>query len=128
MFYLLTHKAMKTNATINELKQAIELTNQKHGYRLSFERIEQKTKNRVIFTLKTPSKVKGARVSHSGRNLPKASWHAHGHFFDTLFSVNPDAFIDSLGHRITKDAGNWQDRNVGSYAFPKMFSECSIGE
>lgn len=120
---------MKTSATIEQLSQALKLTNETHGYQLSFNRIEQFSKNRVIFTLKSPSKVKGARVSHSGRNLPKASWHAHGNFFDLLFIVNPSAIVYTHGtKKITKDSGNWEDIQIGSRMNPLMMSETSIEE
>lgn len=118
---------MKTNATIPQLCEAIKAVNTEHGYQLSFNRIEQSTKNRVLFTLKTPSKVKGARTSATGRNLPKASWHAHGHFFDMLFTINPSAFVDTMGKRIAVGF-DWEDRNVGSHYQPVYMSETSIGE
>ncbi len=119
---------MKTTATIKELRKALLKTNKKHGYKLGFERIEQFTKNKVLFTLKSPSKIKGARVSHSGRNLPKASWHAHGNFFDMLFEINPNAIVTTGQKKITINEGNWQDIQIGSIMFPKLMSSTSIGE
>lgn len=120
---------MKTNATIQELEQTLKNTNEKHGYQLSFERLEQSTRNKVTFTLKSPSKVKGARISWSGRNLAKASWHAHGHFFEELFLVNPNAVVVSRGSsKITSDSGNWEDIQIGSMMNPVYMSETSIGE
>jgi len=117
---------MTTNATISELYQALTLTNENHGYSLEFNRIEQKTGKTVLFTLKTKSRVKGSRLSHSGRNLAKASWHAHGNFFESLFVINPNAKVKSLGKEITKDSGNWIDYNCGSFYSPVMASSLSI--
>lgn len=118
---------MLTTATIQELNQALTLTNKTHGYQLSFNRIEQKTKNRVLFTLKSPSKVNGARTSATGRNLAKASWHAHGHFFDILFELNDKVQVTTGRHKITANGGNWQDFNIGSFYHPVMMSQTSIG-
>jgi hypothetical protein len=119
---------MKTTATIDQLRETLKITNEKHGYKLEFNRLEQSTRNRVLFTLKSPSKIKGARISHSGRNLPKASWHAHGNFFDELFIINPQAVVFSLDKKITVNEGNWSDYNIGSHFKPMMASETSIGE
>jgi hypothetical protein len=47
-----------------------------------------------------------------------ACWHVHGWVFDALFTVAPDAIVDSAGTKITRNAGNWTDWNVGSSMFP----------
>jgi len=117
---------MTTNATIQELNTALAIINKDYDGNISFETLEQKTKNRVSFTLKAKSGLKGARLSHSGRKLPKASWHVHGELFDTLFSLRSDIFILSLGKRIDANGGNWQDSNIGSIVNPLYFSQTSI--
>lgn len=117
---------MVTNATPAELRQALDKINKKYDGNISFCTLEHKTKSRVSFTLAAKSKLKGARRSHSGRNLPKASWHVHGDLFDALFEIREDIFILSLGARITKDEGNWVDRQVGSPMQPVFMSELSI--
>ncbi len=61
---------MTTNATIQELNTALAIINKDYDGNISFETLEQKTKNRVSFTLKAKSGLKGARLSHSGRKLP----------------------------------------------------------
>lgn len=114
---------MTTNANINELQNALSILNKQYDGNISFETLEQKTKNRVSFTLKAKSKLKGARTSASGRNMPKASWHVHGTLFDILFELRSDIFILSLGKKITIDGGNWQDTQIGSN---KMYSQTSI--
>jgi hypothetical protein len=116
---------MKTNATIDQLKKAMELLNKVYPS-VSFKEMEQISKNRVRFTLKAKSKEPGARVSHSGRNLPSASWHAHGEFFDILMGIDSNLFILSNGQRIDINGGNWQDKNIGSLYSPCYFSETSI--
>lgn len=116
---------MKTNATINELTAAMAELQKKYPA-VSFQTLEQKTKGRVSFTLKAKSGEPGSRLGYSGRKLPRASWHAHGDFFDILFSVRSDIFIDSLGKRIDINGGNWQDSNIGSIRNPVYFSEVSI--
>ena len=46
---------MITNATIQELETALEKVNKDYNNNLIFNRLEQKTKNRVSFTLKIKS-------------------------------------------------------------------------
>lgn len=116
---------MKTNTSFSNLTQALEAVNTKHGYKLSFDRLETKGKY-IFFTLKTASKIPGARVSWSGRNLPKASWHAHGYLFDEIFNLDSTAIIYSGEQKITKMQGNWIDRNIGSHFAPCMYSQTSI--
>jgi hypothetical protein len=118
---------MKTKATKNEVLQAIENVNKKYGYQIMLNNAEQKG-NYFHFTIRSRfSGIAGSRFSHSGRKLVSASWHAHGYLFDELFKINPDVFILVSGAgKITKDAGNWQDRNIGSNFQPAMFSSLSI--
>ena len=116
---------MKTTATRHEVLQAIDTVNKEHGYKIYLNRDEQKGKW-FHFTIKSPSKVPGARISVTGRNLACASWHAHGYLFDEIFKLNESAVIWSGGEKITIEGGNWQDRNVGSYVHPVYFSETSI--
>jgi hypothetical protein len=117
---------MKTNATIAQLNEALKELNKNYDGNISFREIEQVNSKRVKFTLKAISKKKGARISTTGRNLPFASWHVHGDFFDILFSIDENIYIWSAGKKITKDNGNWEDRNVGSNFHPMYFSETSI--
>jgi hypothetical protein len=117
---------MTTNATISELNQALKVINAKYAGNISFNRIEQKTAGRVIFTLQAKSGQPGARYSFSGRRLPKASWHVHGEFFDALFSIRPTIFVRSLGKKIDVNNGNWEDKEIGSMMQPKKFSQTSI--
>jgi hypothetical protein len=116
---------MKTTANKNTVKQALENVNQAQGYELEFNRFDR-TGKYVNFTLKTASKIPGARVSWSGRNLAKASWHAHGYLFDEIFKIEPEAVIISLGKKITINDGNWEDMQIGSLASPCYMSQTSI--
>ena len=116
---------MKTTATKEQVLQAVSIVNNREGYQISLNRADQSGKW-FNFTLKSPSKVAGARISATGRNLPKASWHAHGYIFEEIFELNPDAVIWSGGNKIDANEGNWQDRNVGSIYRPCYFSETSI--
>ncbi len=118
---------MKTNASRDTVLQAIANVNKKRKYQISLNRDEQKGKN-FFFTLKTPSKVPGARKSHTGRHMPKASWHAHGFVFEEIFKLDPSAHIVSGTEKIVSGphGGNWEDRNIGSIMNPCYFSEVSI--
>lgn len=116
---------MKTTASHQTVSTAIETVNKEQGYQIEFNRNDQSGKW-FNFTLKSKSGIPGARTSHSGRNLACASWHAHGYVFDEIFKLDPNAVIVSVGEKITKDFGNWQDRNIGSMMNPCYFSETSI--
>ena len=116
---------MKTNATRQTIISAIEIVNKREGYQIELNRDDQ-TGKWYNFTLKSKSGIPGARTSHSGRNLACASWHAHGYIFDEIFNIEPEAVIYSGGEKITKNFGNWQDRNIGSVYQPCNFSETSI--
>ena len=117
---------MITNATEQELQSALKVVNKNYGNNIIFNRLEQKGK-KMAFTLKIKSskQSKGTRKSFQGRRLACACWHVHGEFFDALFGVNKDAFVDSSGvGKITKDNDlNWTDRNIGSIMQPMLFSE-----
>lgn len=130
------------NATIENLQQALTAVNSKYAGNVTFNRIEQKTRNAVQFTLRVVSSHgKGARLSQSvnrngnRKHMTAACWHVHGHFFEELLAVAPRAVI-TTGYdpttgrklRITADGGNWQDRNIGSQAYPLMYSDaCECG-
>lgn len=104
---------MKTNVTRETVLKAINNVNNERGYQLSLNR-DDYSGNWYNFTLKTPSKVAGSMVSASGRNMPKASWHAHGYLFDEIIKLEPNAVIITYGTmEISKDGGNWTDYNSG---------------
>lgn len=115
---------MITNASQSELHQALDKINEKYEGNIFFNTILNKEK-RVSFTLAAVSGKYGSRNSASGRKMPKASWHAHGDFFDALFEINPDCFVRSQGKKITKDAGNWEEIKTGSFYSPSYMSDHS---
>ena len=115
---------MKTTASEETLKKALEKVNKERGYSLSFNRFDR-TGKYVNFTLKSPSRVPGSRRSRMGRNLPCASWHAHGYFMEEVFYLDPEAVIYSLGKPIYKGF-RWEDHNIGSLMYPMNMSESSI--
>lgn len=117
---------MKTNATFHELNLALAIVNKKYTGNISLFDVSNVSKNRVRFRLKAIAGLNGARKSPDGKNLPFASWHVHGEFFDALFSIREDIFIYSGGKKITIAGGNWEDRNIGSIMQPCDFSEVSI--
>jgi hypothetical protein len=116
---------MKTTASNLTLIAALNNVNKAHNYQLSFNRFEKKGKY-YFFTIKSPSKVSGARTSYSGRNLAKASWHAHGFIFDEIFKIEPEAIVYSGLSKITIEYGNWVDIQIGFRMNPMMYSETSI--
>jgi hypothetical protein len=124
-FDLSTLTKMKTTAKLTTVTKAIKSVNKRYGYKIEFKTCEQRGKW-VHFTIKSKSGIPGARESHSGRNLPSASWYAHGFLFDQIFKMEPSAIIWSAKRRITKQSGNWEDFNIGSVMQPCYFSDVSI--
>ena len=121
---------MDTTATISELETALMRVNEKYDGNIRFKRLEQKNGRRVLFTLTVnSSREAGHRLGNftfSGkpqRRMAAACWHAHGDFFESLFEVNPQAVVRAGIRKITRDAGNWQDWNIGSMMQPMYYSE-----
>lgn len=103
---------MKTTAEKHTVETAIKEVNKERGYQIELNRADW-TGKWFNFTLKSKSGIPGARKSRSGRNLPCASWHAHGYVMDKIFEIEPDAVINSLGNKLT--AGFlWEDQNIGA--------------
>ena len=124
---------MITNATETQLFQALSKLNEMYDGNISLVYVRRQSKNRNRFRLAAKSGKKGSRWSCSGdpnivRKLPCASWHAHGYYFDFLFTLDPNIWIQSRGNKITKDRGNWQDIQIGSIMNPLYMSDTSIGE
>lgn len=120
------------NVNIQDLEAALEEINASYyNGNIEFKNIEDISSSKtdkVRFTLKVKSsKAAGAsRNPISSRRSAAACWHAHGHFFDVLIKLVPDAEIVSAlqGKRIiNKDGGNWQDAQLGSYFYPYYASE-----
>lgn len=117
---------MRTNATPETVKKALEQVNKEHGYKLEFNRFEIRG-NWTHFTIKSEkSGIPGSRYSWSGRKLVSASWHAHGYLFENILEIEPNCRIWSNGKKIDKTGGNWQDTNIGSLFQPCYFSDTSI--
>lgn len=115
---------MKTTATTSQLNEALSYVNKLYDSNVMFRNIEQLSKNRVTFTLRTKeSRKAGSKVSWTGRHIPAACWHVHGHFFEYLFKKYPGVKIWSFGKLMLSNADNWKDQNIGSIACPVFFSE-----
>ena len=115
---------MKTNTTMQNVINAVNAVNAEQNYQIEFKRLEYAGK-KVLFTLKSKSKIPGSRISYSGRNLPAASWHAHGFIFEEIFKLDPTCYIETMGKKLF--AGfSWEDKNIGSRLSPCYFSETSI--
>jgi hypothetical protein len=115
---------MKTNATKNQLIEALNFVNKSFDDNIKFKTLEQKTSKVISFTLTVKdSKQSGSRRGNSGKRIAAACWHVHGYFFEYLFLTYPGVYIWSQGKKLTSNDDNWQDKNIGSYFHPLMFSE-----
>ena len=118
--------------TSEDLQKALFEVNKKYEDNIKFNNFKQKASMTFLVTLKCKdSKKAGHRrgaISNpedncKGRLLINACWHVHGHFFEQLFKVNPNARVRTGKDLITIEGGNWQDRNIGSLIYPLWFSE-----
>lgn len=114
-----------TNVTVEQMAKALAKVNKQFKGNLDFEHLEP-TKRGADFRLRVKdSHGKGAKLGFSGKHTVAACWHAHGHFFEALLAVEPNAVIVSRGGpgvKITRQGGNWQDCNIGSQVQPMMYS------
>ena len=115
--------------TTDQMETALQKVNQKYDGNVIWKRFEQNGSG-VHFTLTVnkstnPGGRLGFHLTSKGnrRHIAAACWHVHGDFFDALFDIAPDAYVRSMGRKITKDQGNWQDRNIGSQMNPFYYSE-----
>jgi hypothetical protein len=145
------------NCTQHDLEAALEVVNTHYADNIRFKSLDRDGRGfRFTLTVRQTSLGKGAsKVSAPGirrgfhhpwstrngsalvpRRIAAACWHVHGHFFDALFTVAPDARIfssfykrDSGNGWITKDGGNWIDGNIGSMMQPcKMSAACDCDD
>lgn len=124
--------------TTEQMEEVLRKVNEKYQDNIRWKRFEQNGSG-VHFTL-TVNSSSGAGGRRSGsqfqikkdgkrRRIAAACWHVHGDFFDALFDIAPNAYVRSMGRRIDKTQGNWQDRNIGSQAYPFMYSDaCDCNE
>ena len=117
------------NVTMEDLQKALASVNSRYQGNIKFKTLEHKG-NRISFTLTViDSKAPGHRRTPSGKRLAAACFHVHGHLFEELFRISPEAGILSSGSLanpqkpkwITKAGGNWQDWQMGGYP-PMMVS------
>lgn len=119
---------MKTNATIDQLNQALNFVNKQFQGNIKFKDIEQISKNRINFTITVKdSKKSGAKFDpyfgKNGKRISAACWHVHGHFFEYLFLNFDNIVIISQGKKMSDNSDNWTDQIIGSNFEPLYFSE-----
>jgi len=129
-------------ATKEQIDQALHMTNGLFDGNVIFNRFDATGKNFNVTLKVQNSKGLGARLGFpvydwatkcmikKGKHMSAACWHVYGTFFDNLLSLNENIEIVSNGVKITSINGmNWQDRNIGSQAFPLYYSEaCECDE
>lgn len=94
------------------IRQAITNTSAKFDNNIIANRFEQTTFTVWEVTIKcVSSRGRGAKRGVSERRTSSCCWHAWGTFFDELFKLNPRIVIVARGSQITRESGNWVDRN-----------------
>ena len=121
-----------SNVSGEDLSEALSIVSKQYDNNViwnNYERLNTKgTRFRVTLRV-VDTHGKGARLSQSltsrgnRRHLMNACWHVHGHFFENLLKINPNAVIKTGIATITKEGGNWVDRNISSVMHPLMYSE-----
>lgn len=143
------------NCSQHDLESALETVNRFYSNNIRFRRLEPRGKH-FLFTLTVDHSTERVRVSASDsptgrahwerrtapgarlsipvpwrssqKTLPAACWHVHGHFFEALLALAPDAVVTSswIGgrQRVTREGGNWNDPDVGPQIAPVPFSSC----
>jgi len=103
---------------------AIDKTSMKFDNNIEANRFDQ-VGNHYEVTIKCKSsRGKGAKRGASGRRTTNCCWHAWGAFFDELFNLNSDIVIIAQCNIITKDSGNWVDREVGQGIRESTMCDC----
>jgi len=114
---------MKIKTREEVLKKALAYVNEKFSGNVVVTSIKTEGKwYRVRLSVKD-SKGPGARRGFTGRRIPRACWHVHGHFLDKIFELDPAAVVYTLGKKYEADNWKWEDRNIGSITQPLYFSE-----
>jgi hypothetical protein len=116
---------------MREIKRALSILNKKYKGNITLIEMEnanlKKTAFRFRLSVKDSRKPGGRlgfmRLKNGERkHICSACWHVHGDFWDILFSINPETRV--WAHKwITKEKGNWEDRQIGSMMDPLMYSE-----
>lgn len=113
-----------SNVTQDDLRCALSAINlDRYNNNIRLKRLEPLGRRQNFTLTVNDSAAAGGRIGHSGRRVAAACWHVHGHFFEALFDIAPDAIIKSNMATITQDAGNWCDRNIGSLIEPMYYSD-----
>ena len=115
------------NVTEAQMWSALSIANQKYSDNIMFNRFDRNPRC-FDFTLRVKSsRGPGARVSHSGRRITAACWHAHRDVMVEIFNLAPDAVIKSSFATYKGKEGFYRDypatgmKNIGSMMQPLTF-------
>jgi hypothetical protein len=116
-----------SNADKLVLQIALNKINQdRYENNIMFKDLEILSSKKVKMTLRVRnSRGPGHLVSHQGKRMVSA-WHVHGYYFETLFRFAPNAVIDTMYGKVTREEGNWVDVNRGPSYFSDM-CDCNFG-
>lgn len=80
---------------------------------------------RFTLTVKDSRGKYGSINPVTGRHVAALCWHGHGHFFEELLKINPDAGVICSRERVVSVARDniWTDWQRGSQMYPWYASE-----
>lgn len=98
---------MKTNASSETVKKAVEIVSKAYDDNVIFRKEPQNiTKNVIRFTLKTKDAEKsGSIVTKNGQKHPKANWQVHLDVVKEIFKLEPkqNIYVDTIAGRLYND-------------------------
>lgn len=114
-----------TELQLREILAVVNKSRYRGNLEFTYLEIKGKRKQYLSFTLRVrDSKGMGARLSHSGRRMVAACWHAHRDFMRELFHQFPSATLQSCQAKyqgevhFLKTFDSTGDKNIGSMAQP----------
>ena len=107
-----------------------EISESMYSGNLRIKRLERETRNAIRFTITVyDSRAPGGRISHTGRRVAAACWHAHRDVLQRLFDHFPDARIRTAVADYRGKSGFEQDfpatadNNIGSMFQPMCYAD-----
>ena len=113
---------MKTNATPQDLIQALRITNNIFSGNIVFTLYPAVKGSHTHFGLQV-SKADQPGASHDPKIMGSVCWHVLGHFFNALFVVNPDCHIHTALGKFSREFGTWSSSPIGAVFNTELYRD-----